>query len=114
MKPDIEVLDEALALVEGDGRWCKGAYCRQEGLFESFCLEGALAYANGYLFERESSGSSVELAMQWYRLKYLVLQASGADELLNGSLCGWNDREDTSQEDAILALKVARGNLENS
>lgn len=112
MKPDIEVLDEALALVEGDGRWCKGAYCRQEGLFESFCLEGALAYANGYLFE--NTAALPELAMQWYRLKHLVLQASGADESLIGSLCAWNDREDTSQEDAILALKVARGNLENS
>ena len=136
MKTDIEVLDGAIALIEKDGAWCQGAFCRDangyEVLFpmlvkweepvpalsakpESFCLEGAIGFANGWFLTQPNAPAAAKLAGQWGRLLDL-LRWHGLPEdrdLTKGwDIAAYNDLETTSQEDAILALKRTRSFLE--
>lgn len=131
MLSDIEVIDGAIELISADGAFCKGTFCRDasgEAVnfpavagFEledytaqpvSFCLEGAIGYVNGYFLTVQADG----LYRQWARLLEAVMQY-GLPEMgpvagLWPSLHTFNDRDDTGQEDAILALKNTKSWLE--
>ena len=136
MKSDIEVLDGAIALVEKDGGWCQGAFCVDKdgdpisfpdmataAQPASFCLEGAIGWASGYM----QAAAAVEWSRRYRNDDYPLLrkQFERLNDLVATPLPGttsiqspgrrpayFNDLPTTTQEDAILALKVARAALE--
>ena len=133
MKSDIEVIDDAIALVERDGGWCQDAYCRtpdgrswsvmdtlQLHAPTSFCLEGAIAYVNGYMtLPRDSNNWArviLPLGKQLRRLNILIaIRGIPEDHSTYGHAIEpreFNDDKTTTQEDAILALKRTRNYLE--
>lgn len=118
MKSDIEVIDGAIALVEKDGGWCQGTFCRDKngeaiGLYGntiqdavSFCLEGAIRYSAGLHLGLGSW-------LQAHPLEVLARQeAFGHDDNGLRLLSRYNDDDHTTQEDAILVLKRVRSRLE--
>lgn len=117
MKSDIEVIDVAIALIEKDGGWCKGSFCKDKngdsvGFYTdkavgavSFCLEGAIRY---------SAGAHI-IPGRWEqanRLDVLARQLVFGRENDKVSLTIYNDGPLTTQEDAILVLKRVRSHLE--
>lgn len=148
MKTDIEVLDQALSLVEKDEGWTKGTFCRNaeghsvsyttafgwviqpiqpldnEGSAPpvSFCLEGAIRYAAGMMDpldtrKADDLAKALYISQQCDRLERLVLRMaldvdSDARPWSSSGLNSWNDRNTTTHEDAVLALKLAREEMD--
>ena len=109
MASDEEVLDRAIRVIEGEGHWCKGTFYRDEDgkalkdghsiTRVSACMEGALAVA---------SQDQEQIA----RVRRAVLKAIHANfgerHPDHGYIPGFNDAQDTTQEDAILAFKLGK------
>jgi hypothetical protein len=123
MKSDREVLEGVVELISQDGAWTKGELCRNSAGYAtslgsedvvSWCLEGAIRHVAGYVirFRPENRFQRQSLFDQVYRLDKLVLKCSPTCDVPRIALYEFNDALDTSQEDAILAVKTAIGTLE--
>ncbi len=125
MKTDIEVIDEAIALVEKDGGWCQGAFFYDKNGWPtdgrsgkppaSFCVEGAIAYACGVLITYGVNTPVGRAAhAQSDRLRRLVAKQGVPEPAkFHGFPRDFNDAATTTQEDVVLALKKTRNWLEN-
>jgi hypothetical protein len=90
----------------------------------SFCLEGVLGYVTGYFKSTPEDKDVNSVYRQWNELvRAVALHGMPPDycyPVLGGYLTplssrkprDFNDRESTSQEDAVLALKRTRSYLE--
>ena len=132
MKTDREVIEGALALIEADGGWTQGTYCRDAEGVEvhpvvdspgdwvrvrtepgatpwSFCLQGALRAAADY-WHGGWPHAADELV---YRLECLLLRlANSAAARSWPSVQAYNDDLRTTKADAVLTLKRAAAHLE--
>ena len=120
MYSDVDVLRGALELVERDGGWCQGSYCRPRGGQQypgwswayqntdnlSFCLEGAIRYmANGRTFY---TNYEQPVFQQVYRLEDMVARHTGLGrDRFTAPVNRFNDSDTTSQDIAISVLKSA-------
>jgi hypothetical protein len=112
VKTDVEVLQDAIKFIEGEGRWCQGAFCRDKDGYKassshaySYCLEGAIREAAGWWTHEIPAVENQVAGLE----KFLAIVAGS-----NVCLSLYNDRETTTQEDAILLLKRGIEHLERN
>jgi hypothetical protein len=136
MKTDREVIEDALALIEADGGWTQGTYCRDADGTEvhpavrvrtehvgaggyrvrtepgatpcSFCLEGALRTAAGYWHGEQPNAAQEQVS----RLERLLLGLANSAAPYWPSVNAYNDDTHTTKADAVLMLKRAAAHLQ--
>jgi hypothetical protein len=130
MKTDREVIEDALALIEANGGWTQGTYCRDADGTEvrtehvgaggyrvrtepgatpcSFCLLGALRTAADYWH----GGQPHAAHEQVYRLECLLLRLANSAAPAWPSVNAYNDDAHTTKADAVLMLKRAATHLD--
>jgi hypothetical protein len=131
VRTDLEVIDEAITLIEKDGGWCQGAFCKDaagnplmyqngawlklngsavtRGVPYAFCVEGAIEHAAGVDTAIYDMAISDDRWRQVRRLNWMVCKVVGKEFSLPRA---FNDAASTTQEDAVLALKQVRALIE--
>lgn len=112
-RTDVEVLENTIKAIEGEGSWCKGAFFKDAGgeqtdayHAEQYCLEGAISVATLKYVYANTHPVFEECCEQEDRVQK-VLRKIIKDRGLPGcgGIPGFNDNEATTKEDALLLVK---------
>lgn len=113
-RTDVEVLENTIKAIEGEGSWCKGSFFRDaigEATdayhAEQYCLEGAISVATLKYVYANTHPVFEECCEQEDRVQKVlrkIIQERGLGRDGCG-IPGYNDDEHTTKEDALLLVK---------
>jgi hypothetical protein len=113
-RTDVEVLENTIKAIEGEGNWCKGAFFKDAGgeqtdayHAEQYCLEGAISVATLRYVYANTHPVFEECCEQEQRVQKVlrkIIQERGLG-LISSGIPGYNDDKHTTKEDAVLLVK---------